>query len=1574
MSTELHRIIEELIVDARGSVAGAAQHVRAMNEAERASMKLADAEERARVAREKGVDSYIGPIQSTARLRSEYQKLQASLDPLMAGEMRQRNAMQRAILTTDAAVRRGVATEVEAAATIKRLREQQIVDLKRVREEMDRLAAAQSGAMTGANDNSVAWRRRNTMFQMVDVAQGIPLLFQSPTHGLLNLGNQAAQIGQTYAGQGGVRAAMSDILGMLGPIARGFGPVAAAAGVAALAIAGIRDEAQKTTDVAVSFGDTLKAVIQVIGDAIWNKIRPVINSIAPWVKDALDAALGYMKQFANLFIGAWAGTFDAVRIIWASFPDAMGDLAVQAGNALIRGLEGAINYLIPKIKEFLQFLNPIAKIADAFGNDTLSAVLGTGLLPDKVDWGQFTNEFEGAAKKALGDVTGSFLSALFKDYIGAFNAAVIEQAKKNADDRLAEAIKDQVKAEQDRIAELKLQIDIVGKTVGEVARLTTEFEALAAAKAAAAEAGRSLTQGEVERIRAYAAEVGKLTEQLAAKKAIDDLLFERAQLGRSAIDQKVYAGIRQAGLDINSDLGKRLATDIRINEELARQKEAFASINDLVIGIGQAVAEVFKGAKDSVWDWVDAIAAAIGQVGQLLMGMSKYDWTKGLYSSVSPDALTSASNSFSSASRAVPATYVGPNPSSPAGGAMAASGLQDYVPRAVSSIERTSNAFLSLIRRAEGTAGANGYNTTLGYGAFTGGATNLTGMTLDQIDAMQTAMLRHPNNSYNSSAAGAYQIVRTTLRGLRQELGLSGSQLYNEALQDQLGTHLAQRRGASVSGLRNEWEGLRRVDGGTILAAYGGAANSNVPAAANVNLPQAAPIPTAAPAASGPSGAAGTWGKFAAIGGAAMSGFASGYQAQDPLMGAFSGALGGMGAGPWGMAAGLIGGLIGGFIGLQKAVAEAREQLKKLGPEIENFIDIGMGRGSSQMRNSYTDYLDQAREYSKIAIKARDSEMVERLRTAVNEYEAQIKRDFASTFDGLIVSLTSGAGFDSDFTAAQNAILDLRESVKGLIADAEFTFGADSAQAGQAREAAKAALLSSLDAIEPLSEVATRMRELGGTASVMRQSLIDLGMSGDDAATLIRERLIRSVDKLGEAFSDGLNRSILELADKGYINQIADAQLNYSKRLADAAAVGKDASGAQTELALSLANIAKQSNLTADQLIAFGGAAGVTAGVLADAVNSLEAINSRRLVDEAKSVFDAVLDVWKNFVQRIADYQVSARLNPAVSTLSPLERLNEARTEYERVRDLAAGGDRDAMGKVVDAVTAYRDQAASFWSSSEQYAAIFAETDATLDTLEAQATTQIGIAEQELALAQSQVDGLAAANDNLVTLTQATLDLRAAVDAYLGAGGSFSEPMTASMAAAVSAAQAAVMVSASSVSATEMIARSSAQIADALLALPEVIGSALSAAKISTTPLEVEKMPSLWDRVINSSGSSQGLFERIFNWMPGFADGGVHAGGLRIVGEYGPELEATGPARIWTAQQTRGFLAGSSGNDDGALLAAMNENTKIARNSGNAIIAEMRAMRAELAAAKEENRKLRDDLRAQGGFRQRAVA
>lgn len=72
--------------------------------------------------------------------------------------------------------------------------------------------------------------------------------------------------------------------------------------------------------------------------------------------------------------------------------------------------------------------------------------------------------------------------------------------------------------------------------------------------------------------------------------------------------------------------------------------------------------------------------------------------------------------------------------------------------------------------------------------------------------------------------------------------------------------------------------------------------------------------------------------------------------------------------------------------------------------------------------------------------------------------------------------------------------------------------------------------------------------------------------------------------------------------------------------------------------------------------------------------------------------------------------------------------------------------------------------------------------------------------------------------------------------------------------------------------------------------------------------------------------------------VPAYAAGGAFGGGLRLVGENGPELEVTGPSRIYSAQQTADMLAG--GGRMSALLAEL----QAMRRDNEALRAEVRAV------------------------------
>lgn len=144
-----------------------------------------------------------------------------------------------------------------------------------------------------------------------------------------------------------------------------------------------------------------------------------------------------------------------------------------------------------------------------------------------------------------------------------------------------------------------------------------------------------------------------------------------------------------------------------------------------------------------------------------------------------------------------------------------------------------SKGILDLIAKVEGTDKGRGYNETLGYGAYTGGPVNLINMTLREVLALQRQMLAHPDNTYNSSAVGRYQIVGTTLGGegltgqggLIKTLGLDLDQLFDEQMQDRLAAQLVRETAArgTQKDWYNQWQGLeaKRVDLSTINNAMG---------------------------------------------------------------------------------------------------------------------------------------------------------------------------------------------------------------------------------------------------------------------------------------------------------------------------------------------------------------------------------------------------------------------------------------------------------------------------------------------------------------------------------------------------------------------------------------------------------------------------------------------------------------------------------------------------------------------------------------------------------------------------------
>jgi len=113
------------------------------------------------------------------------------------------------------------------------------------------------------------------------------------------------------------------------------------------------------------------------------------------------------------------------------------------------------------------------------------------------------------------------------------------------------------------------------------------------------------------------------------------------------------------------------------------------------------------------------------------------------------------------------------------------------------------SGLLEQIARGEGTDDlkaqkrgfASGYDVTLGYGKFNKPTDKpLSQMTLGEVKTLQKEILRN-SGGLNSSAAGKYQIVGTTLRGLQKSMGLDDNTLFSPETQDAMAKKLLEGRG-----------------------------------------------------------------------------------------------------------------------------------------------------------------------------------------------------------------------------------------------------------------------------------------------------------------------------------------------------------------------------------------------------------------------------------------------------------------------------------------------------------------------------------------------------------------------------------------------------------------------------------------------------------------------------------------------------------------------------------------------------------------------------------------------------------
>lgn len=145
-------------------------------------------------------------------------------------------------------------------------------------------------------------------------------------------------------------------------------------------------------------------------------------------------------------------------------------------------------------------------------------------------------------------------------------------------------------------------------------------------------------------------------------------------------------------------------------------------------------------------------------------------------------------------------------------------------PSSFTTVQGVEGVLLDAVSGAE--SRRDGYNA-VNRGVILG----LTGMTLNEVMRVTRAR-KGPRGEGGpgdpSTAAGRYQILNATMAGLIKEMGLTGQEIFDEDMQDQMAIQLLRRRGLDkflagtlskesfARGLMNEWTGLKAVPQGLL--------------------------------------------------------------------------------------------------------------------------------------------------------------------------------------------------------------------------------------------------------------------------------------------------------------------------------------------------------------------------------------------------------------------------------------------------------------------------------------------------------------------------------------------------------------------------------------------------------------------------------------------------------------------------------------------------------------------------------------------------------------------------------------
>lgn len=203
-------------------------------------------------------------------------------------------------------------------------------------------------------------------------------------------------------------------------------------GIGALVV-GVGLAIQKFAQLSVAAGriGNAFAALKAIAKEVFERIAGVatmmrfrIQEVALRIKAALISALADVvsaaPEFINKIIGAFVGAYEAIKIVWAQLPDALGGVVAGAANMVLAGTEKMINFARDALWSFVEWAAGIVSNIPGVEWDVQPL--------DPVKLGRVESQATGLGA----DIQGAFDGAMNTDYTGNLTAGLDDVAAATA--------------------------------------------------------------------------------------------------------------------------------------------------------------------------------------------------------------------------------------------------------------------------------------------------------------------------------------------------------------------------------------------------------------------------------------------------------------------------------------------------------------------------------------------------------------------------------------------------------------------------------------------------------------------------------------------------------------------------------------------------------------------------------------------------------------------------------------------------------------------------------------------------------------------------------------------------------------------------------------------------------------------------------------------------------------------------------------------------------------------------------------------------------------------------------------